>query len=217
MAWQGSGKGAVAFAGVGAAFAVKVEGVVGGRPLLGGVPLIFIQCEVADAGFGREFAGVFEPVIEPAKMEVIGVEVGGRAKVQRADAVAPWDMDPGAGEKVLIVACMLRTGTVTNLTEPRDTALQIGVIPARDVQCGNFYSLNTGVDVHLRPVLTGLIVIEPVGDIGGEALRVDCRVGCGWGVQELRGKAAPRSFERIAGVAELQAAGILLEHLDAPA
>ncbi len=88
------GEGAVAFAGVGAAFAVEVEGVGGGRPRGGGVPVVFVQGEVADAWLGGEFAGVFEPVIEPAEEEGVGVEVGCGAEVLRRRRGCPRGCEP---------------------------------------------------------------------------------------------------------------------------
>jgi len=64
--WRDWSESSIATARVCATFAAEVEGVVGGGPLVGSVPLVFVHGEVADPRFGGEFAGIFEPVIKPA-------------------------------------------------------------------------------------------------------------------------------------------------------
>ena len=135
-------------------------------------------------------------MIEPAKVEGIGVQIGVGAEVLCADAVPPGDVDPRAGKEILVVAGELRTGAVTNRAEslrccPEDTCRT----SQRDGGLG-FLSVRLLADVHLRPELAGLVVLEPVGDVGGEAFGIDRRMGRGGCVEVLCGEGRPGAFER---------------------
>ena len=57
--------------------------------------------QMADARLAGEFAGIFEPVIEPAEQQRVGIEQRLGAEVRVAGAITPWNVNPGAGDEVL--------------------------------------------------------------------------------------------------------------------
>ena len=59
---------------------------------------------MADARLGGKLAGILQPVIEPAQQDRVGIEQRFRAKIRGADAIAPGNVNPRAGNQVLVFA-----------------------------------------------------------------------------------------------------------------
>src|ERR1700678_3880724 len=97
-----------------------------------------IQREVADTRLGGPLACVSEPMIEPADQQGVGVEHRLGSQKIRTNALAPRNMDPRAGDEVLTVAS-LGSSVKAQRQEAIDAALEIRVVPAREMESGNFH------------------------------------------------------------------------------
>ena len=112
-------------------------------------------------------------MIEPAKMQCIGVEVGVGTEVIGADAVSPGMMHPGAGDEILMGAGFGRTGLFAQREETVDASGEVTVVPAGDVEGGDANVAELCADVQGGPVVAGRVMFEPVAHVGGKALGVN--------------------------------------------
>ena len=71
--------------------------------------------------------------------------------------------------------------------------------------------------IHLRPIMGGRVMVEPVQHIRRQTRLQQSRILPIWRTQRLDAEVDPSCLQRVAGLDQLQASRILFEHLQAPA
>ena len=105
---------------------MQIERVIGrSGPSVGFKPTVLAQSKMADARLGGKFAGVFQPMIEPAQQDGVGIQQCVRAEVRGAGAIAPGNVYPRAGNQVLVFTAERRAGTFCEREKAVDAALEI--------------------------------------------------------------------------------------------
>src|SRR5271163_822824 len=166
-----SGEDSIAFARVCAAQTAEIEDMIRLHGKCGGVaPAVFTENEMADARLVREFSRALEPMVEPAEQDCIGIEQGLRPEVRSSRTVAPGQVDPWAGDQVLVIsrdraACAKGEGE-----EAVYAALEIGVVPAGNVQRRDANTIEGVAYAERGPVFAGIRVVKPVEDVSWQAL-----------------------------------------------
>src|SRR3979409_587082 len=92
---------------------------------------------MANSGHAGKFPRVLQPMIEPAEQNRVRVKQRVWAEVRGANTIAPGNVLPRPGDKILMLAREDAARTLRQCTKAINAALEIRVIPAGDVQRGN--------------------------------------------------------------------------------
>src|ERR1700683_2741322 len=94
-----------------------------------------------NARLTRKLSRIFQPVIEPAQENRIGIQQCFRAEISGAGSISPRNVLPWAGDQVLMFARNPVSGVVAQSDETFDAALHKHVKPARNMQRRNLNAI----------------------------------------------------------------------------
>jgi len=115
-------------------------------------------------------------VIKPPKKDSVGVEQSLAAEISRADSVSPGYVNPWPGDQVLVFPRAIGGRMLRKREKPVDTSMREHVIPSGDVQRWNPDFVDRMADIQGRPILSWLIVVEPIEYIGRHVFALNRRM-----------------------------------------
>src|SRR3984893_4239964 len=187
------------------------------RKIARGPPSILSQHKAADARLAVKLAGIFQPMVEPAQKDRVGIEQRLGTEIGGADTISPGDVLPRSGNQVLMLACKRASGVVAQRQKGVDAPVEKNVVPAADMEGRHLNAVKPLADVERCPIFARLIVIEPIEHVPGYALPLQSGMLAKRQHAGLHREIVPSFLESGTRGAQLPWSRVRSQHLRAPA